>query len=487
MTSFSPECWVAQHAPNPGVSYTVTLWRVDAVPVDQFDRWNRECLGLRKDLREAAESGNTKQAQLIADKLNSLNTNFSNHILSLRARAGRELTGGNDLRAVLQADKGVLGYELGNAAVWVLLQLTDERGVEQHIENWRTEAPEALGDVESILQSCSAQQADQWQQDHRAKGQKVFASEEAAQATLFRHTTVLGREATDALLPTEGKVILDATLGGGGHSELLLQCGAIVWGIDRDPTACAAARKRLEAYGSHMHVLTGCFGDARELLHNEGVGSVDGIVADLGISSPQVDTPQRGFSFLTEGPLDMRMDPQSPRCAADIINDATETEIADILHLYGEERAARAIAHRIVQQRAISPITTTTRLADIICSVLPRRSKQHPATRSFQALRIAVNDELGQLEILLKEGFSLLRSGGRFAVITFHSLEDRTVKRFFERVSKPELDRPEWPGPRPNPDYAARVITRKPITPGAEELSSNPRSRSAKLRVLEKI
>ena len=158
---------------------------------------------------------------------------------------------------MLQADKGVLGYELGNAAVWVLLQLTDERGVEQHIENWRTEAPEALGDVESILQSCSAQQADQWQQDHRAKGQKVFASEEAAQATLFRHTTVLGREATDALLPTEGKVILDATLGGGGHSELLLQCGAIVWGIDRDPTACAAARKRLEAYGSHMHVLTG--------------------------------------------------------------------------------------------------------------------------------------------------------------------------------------------------------------------------------------
>ena len=306
-------------------------------------------------------------------------------------------------------------------------------------------------------------------------------------ATSFRHITVLGHEATDALLPEEGKVMLDATLGGGGHSELLLRRGATVWGIDRDPTACAAAHHRLSAYGNRMHVITGCFGDVQELLHHEDVNGVDGIVADLGISSPQVDTPQRGFSFLSEGPLDMRMNPNSPRCAADIVNNASEEEIAEILYVYGEERAARAIARRIVQQRTISPITTTTQLAKIICSILPRRGKQHPATRSFQALRIAVNDELSQLEKLLKGGFALLRSGGRFAVITFHSLEDRAVKRFFEHVSKPELDRPEWPAPRPNPDYAARIITRKPITPGAEELANNPRSRSAKLRVLEKI
>ena len=183
----------------------------------------------------------------------------------------------------------------------------------------------------------------------------------------------------------------------------------------------------------------------------------------------------------------MRMNPAAPRSAADIINTAAESEIADILWQYGEERASRAIARRIVQERAKAPITTTTQLADIIASVLPRKGKQHPATRSFQALRIAVNDELGALDALLRNGLSLLKSGGRFAVITFHSLEDRAVKRYFEQVTKPEIDRPEWPAPRPNPDYAARAVYRKPVTPSAEELQTNPRSRSAKLRVIEKL
>ena len=169
------------------------------------------------------------------------------------------------------------------------------------------------------------------------------------------------------------------------------------------------------------------------------------------------------------------------------MNTATESELADILWQYGEERASRAIARRIVQERAKARITTTTQLADIIASVLPRKGKQHPATRSFQALRIAVNDELGALDALLETGLSLLKSGGRFAIITFHSLEDRAVKRYFDRVTRPEIDRPEWPAPRPNPEYAARLVTRKPIVAGEAELAANPRARSAKLRVIEKL
>ena len=185
--------------------------------------------------------------------------------------------------------------------------------------------------------------------------------------------------------------------------------------------------------------------------------------------------------------LEMRMNPAAPRSAADIVNTAAEGELADILWQYGEERASRAIARRIVQEREKKPITTTTQLADIICTVLPRKGRQHPATRSFQALRIAVNDELGALEQLLQSGLGLLKSGGRFAVITFHSLEDRAVKRYFEHVTRQEIDRPEWPAPRPNPDYAARPVFRKPVVASEAELAANPRSRSAKLRVIEKL
>ncbi len=169
------------------------------------------------------------------------------------------------------------------------------------------------------------------------------------------------------------------------------------------------------------------------------------------------------------------------------MNGETEAALADILWNYGEERASRAIARRIVQQRAKARIETTTQLADIIASVLPRKGKQHPATRSFQALRIAVNDELGALQSLLKQGLALLRPGGRMAIISFHSLEDRAVKRFFEACTKPEIDRPEWPEPRPNPQYCAKLVSRKPLVAGEQELSLNPRARSAKLRVVEKL
>ncbi len=280
---------------------------------------------------------------------------------------------------------------------------------------------------------------------------------------------------------------MDATLGGGGHSELLLQAGASVWGVDQDPAARRAARRRLAPYGERFHALAGNFRDLASLLREQGVAEVDGLLADIGVSSPQVDRPERGFSFLADGPLDMRMDPSAPRSAADIVNEASETELADILWQYGEERASRAIARRIVQTREKRPIRRTTELADLVAEVLPRKGRLHPATRSFQALRIAVNDELGALDALLRDGLGLLKSGGRFAVITFHSLEDRAVKRSFERVTRPEIDRPEWPAPRPNPDYAARLVFRKPVTAGETELAANPRSRSAKLRVIEKL
>ena len=267
----------------------------------------------------------------------------------------------------------------------------------------------------------------------------------------------------------------------------MLEQGAEVWGIDQDPAARRAARRRLSAYSDRLHVLSGNFRHAAQMLREAGAPPADGLLADIGISSPQVDCAERGFSFSADGPLDMRMNPSAPKSAADLVNNATEEELADILHEYGEERAARAIARRIVQERQKAPLATTKQLADLICTVLPRKGKQHPATRSFQALRIAVNDELGALEDLLHSAMSILKSGGRFAVITFHSLEDRAVKRFFEQITRPEIDRPEWPAPRPNPDYVARLITRKPITPGDAELAANPRARSAKLRVVEKL
>ena len=340
------------------------------------------------------------------------------------------------------------------------------------------------------MEAISAAEAAEWQERCR-EAEAAVAPEADAEADTecadFHHVTVLRDEAVAALQPAEGRILVDATLGGGGHTELMLQRGATVWGIDQDPAARKAARKRLAAYGEHLHIVAGNFRNAADLLAAQGVQQVDGILADIGISSPQVDQAERGFSFLAEGPLDMRMNPAAPRSAADIVNTAAESELADILWQYGEERASRAIARRIVQERAKAPITTTTQLAAIIATVLPRKGKQHPATRSFQALRIAVNDELGALNTLLENGLSLLKSGGRFAIITFHSLEDRAVKHYFDRVTRPEIDRPEWPAPRPNPEYAARLITRKPIVASDAELAANPRARSAKLRVIEKL
>ena len=248
-----------------------------------------------------------------------------------------------------------------------------------------------------------------------------------------------------------------------------------------------AAALKLARFGSRFKVLAGNFQDVESILAQQGVSQVDGLLADLGVSSHQLDTASRGFSFREDGPLDMRMDTRAAFSACNLVNEAPEEEIADILWQFGEERASRAIARAIVKARSLAPITTTAQLARVVESVLPRKGRQHPGTRTFQALRIAVNGELDALDALLDSSVRLLGKGGRMAVITFHSLEDRRVKQFFDLRSRPEIARPEWPAPRPNPDYCFRLLSRKPVTAGEEELSTNPRSRSAKLRGVEKI
>jgi 16S rRNA (cytosine1402-N4)-methyltransferase len=302
------------------------------------------------------------------------------------------------------------------------------------------------------------------------------------------HETVLLEECVEAMQAGPGKVLVDGTLGGGGHTGRMLECGADVYGIDRDPQAHEYAAKRLKKFGDKFHPVVGNFADALELMRERGVEKVDGWLVDLGVSSWQFDCDERGFSFQREGPLDMRMGPSSPLTAADIVNQWSEQEIARVIWEYGEERASRKIAKYICEQRQLKPYVTTTQLAASIEKLIPRYGKKiHPATKVFQALRIEVNDELGALKKLLETAGDLLAPGGRLCVISFHSLEDRMVKRFLKHASMKEVDRPEWPEPRPNPDYSFNSITRKPIKATAEEVKRNPRSRSAVLRVGEKL
>ncbi len=484
MSKQETECWASSHPPGGRTCYRVVMWLAESVDRQMLDACRRTRAEIVKRMQQAGGRGARGVLSEAQRELQTLNRSICRAAFAFSTRAQGVRVG--ELRAALRSDAGVLGYRLGGTAAEVWLELVDEEGVGEHIARWQHALPDVSWCAESIVEQVSSQDVADMQQEAHAAGAEC-AEETAEDAAEFSHTTVLLEETTAALRAAKGKVMVDATLGGGGHSERLLQAGASVWGIDQDPAARAAARRRLVGYGEQMHVLAGNFRHIKTLLHSNGVDAVDGVLADLGISSPQVDTAERGFSFMTEGPLDMRMDPMLPRSAADIVNEASETELADILWQYGEERASRAIARRIVQQRGHGRIATTTQLASIISSVLPRRGRQHPATRSFQALRIAVNDELGALDDLLSSGLSLLRSGGRMAIITFHSLEDRKVKQFFERVTRPEIDRPEWPQPRPNPEYSARSITRKPTIPGAAEVTANPRSRSAKLRVIEKL
>jgi len=307
----------------------------------------------------------------------------------------------------------------------------------------------------------------------------------------FSHISVLAEQSLQVMQNIAGglqdKLIVDCTLGGGGHSELFLAAGARVIGIDQDLSALQAATQRLQKYGQRFSVLHGNFGQIARLLEGIGVSSVDGIFADIGVSSHQIDTAERGFSFMKPGPLDMRMNPLAKLTAARIVNTYTTRQLTDMFYLYGEERFSAHIARKIVERRATSTFETTNDLADFIASITRRKDAIHPATRCFQALRIAVNDELGVLDGLLQQAPGLLAPKGVIAIISFHSLEDRLVKKNFLKHSQPTLDRPEWPAPRPNPDYCYLNITKKPLVATAEEIKLNPRSRSAKLRAAQRV
>ena len=284
----------------------------------------------------------------------------------------------------------------------------------------------------------------------------------------FVHATVLLEETVAALAPRSGGTYCDATLGGGGHSEAILErsapAGRLI-GVDRDPNALAAAQERLAAYADRTTFVHGTFGRLPELLAGIGVQRLDGLVADIGVSSPQFDDPDRGFSFRAPGPLDMRMDPTSGPTALELIDQQDAEGLANIIYELGEERRSRPIARSILRMRDEGKLETTDDLRRAIHRVTgPKRGRIDPATRTFQALRIAVNDELGELRSLVASAKDLLADGGVIALISFHSLEDRIVKWAFRK------------------DEALEPLTKKPVTAGEEELARNPRARTAKLR-----
>ena len=303
------------------------------------------------------------------------------------------------------------------------------------------------------------------------------------------HIPVLLEEVLTWLAPQPGETCLDATFGGGGYTGAILSCGATVWAIDRDPDAIARGAALAALHPGRLHLIEGGFGDMVVLLAARGVSRLDMVVMDLGVSSYQIDDPARGFSFRDDGPLDMRMARSGPT-AADLVASLAEAELADTLFRYGDERLSRRIARAIVAARIAAPITTTRQLADIIRAVVPKDgSGIDPATRSFQALRIRVNDELGQIERALAQAASLLAPGGRLVVVSFHSLEDRLVKQFMiaatGREAAPSRHDPRGMLARERPEFA--LLTRRVVTPGDAELARNPRARSGRLRAMQRL
>jgi 16S rRNA (cytosine1402-N4)-methyltransferase len=300
----------------------------------------------------------------------------------------------------------------------------------------------------------------------------------------FVHTPVMLKEVLAALMPRAGGVYLDGTFGGGGYTQGILEgAQCTVWAIDRDPEAIERGASLMARFPGRLHLLHGQFADMVTLLGQAGVTALDGVVLDLGVSSFQLDDPARGFSFRHDGPLDMRMEKQGTS-AAELVNTLPERALADVLFQFGEERASRRVAHAIVAARQQAPIETTGRLAEIIRSVLPPdRSGHHPATRSFQALRIKVNDELGQIERALAQAAGMLAPGGRLVVVAFHSLEDRIVKRFMTQVA----GRHNPAGLKTRDAVDFRLLTARAQRPGSFESDANPRARSARLRALERL
>ncbi len=302
------------------------------------------------------------------------------------------------------------------------------------------------------------------------------------------HIPVLVREVVEALAVQSGGNYLDATVGGGGHAAAILEAGAPggrLLGLDRDPEAVRRAAKRLRLYGERVTVVHASYVDLLSIAQPKGYLPLHGILFDLGFSSWQIDKASRGFAFGLEGPLDMRFDPGAEVSAADLVNELPEEELAALLYRYGEEPRGRQIAHAVVDAR---PIHTTVELAEVISRALGgRRGALHPATRTFQALRIAVNQELESIERALPDAVEALMPGGRLAVIAFHSLEDRIVKRFLQQESRDCICPPEYPVCRCGHVRTVRLVTRKPVVPSEAEIATNPRSRSAKLRVAEKL
>lgn len=310
---------------------------------------------------------------------------------------------------------------------------------------------------------------------------------------MFQHVTVLKEEAVDGLAIRPDGIYVDCTLGGAGHSELIASRlgpeGRLI-AFDQDEWAHDNARVRLAPYLDRVTLVKSNFRNLERMLGEIGVTQVDGVLFDLGVSSPQLDEAERGFSYNHDAPLDMRMDQHGMLTAHDIINTWEEREISRILADYGEERFARNIARKIIAAREEQPIETTGELVELIKSGIPaaaRRTGPHPAKRSFQALRIAVNDELGAEEAALEQTVRVLKPGGRASVITFHSLEDRICKQFFAKFVERCTCPPDFPMCVCGSKGVLKLVNRKPIVPGEEELALNPRSRSAKLRVAEKL
>ncbi|MDO4732608.1 MAG: 16S rRNA (cytosine(1402)-N(4))-methyltransferase RsmH [Bacillota bacterium] len=309
----------------------------------------------------------------------------------------------------------------------------------------------------------------------------------------FKHIPVLSQQVLEALQPRSGGIYVDGTVGGGGHAALVLEAGApnaFLLGIDRDAEARAAAAAHLAPYAGRFKLLAGNYCDMADLLAEQGIEAVDGILLDIGVSSHQLDAAERGFSYMQDAALDMRMDQSCGRTAAELVNEASGEELKEILYRYGEEKWAARIVQMILEARARQPITRTGELVDIIKKAIPkgaREKDQHPAKRSFQAIRIAVNDELGALERGLEAAIGLLRPGGVLGVISFHSLEDRIVKEVFRLHSRDCICPPGLPVCQCGHKADVKLLNKKPLVASPEELAINPRSRSANFRAVRKL